>query len=133
MAETIFVDTNEITELPLDVTQLTLQNKLKNHKIISASLHLKKLQEQKKEAKEAKRTAETRQCEAIITLMLEAPHGITKAQILAAGESIEFVATLNRYRAYLARNGIYTLKKRKVEKEMLYFLDPIRTEIQDDQ
>ena len=112
--------------LSSDIVQLTDINKATIASIVGKATEAMQIRKERENAKAAKRSAEERQMESILLAMLEAPNGVTKADILVAAETDTFIAATNKFRAYLRRKNAYTLKKRTVDKKPLYVLDPIR-------
>ena len=122
---TIIVTDNPIIMTP-SVTTLSKTTLDRIAGIIKMITEASDIRKGRENAKAAKQTAQDRQMEAILLAMLESPTGITKGDILVAGEAVEFMATINKFRAYLRRNNVYTLKKSTKDKKPLYMLDPVR-------
>ncbi len=109
-----------------DITTLNQSNLDKINSIVGKAIEADSIRKLKADTKANKQTAEDKQMDSILLSMLESPSGITKSDILVAAESESFIGSVNKFRAYLRRKNVYSLKKKTVDKQVLYVLDPIR-------
>lgn len=79
----------------------------------------------KKAKIQAKKAAE-REMHQVTIALLENPAGLNAAGIVSETSSDNLASVLARFRAYLKANNIYTLKKRRLKGDNIYYLDPVR-------
>lgn len=117
----IIVDDNPTIITPL-ILEDTPENQHLRRAIVKRAVEAQKVHIEKNNQKRA----DERQMQSVYLQLLEAPKGLTQGEILAATDSVNLISVLGRIRGYLKHNGLYTLEKRRIEKENRYYLDPVR-------
>jgi hypothetical protein len=109
-----------------NVTEISQQLRTKIDRIILKAKEAADLTRSITNAKTAKKNLELRKMESVLLVLLETPQGVGRGEILIAADDMDFVPVINKFRAYLRKNNTYTLKKRLVNKQPIYFVDPVR-------
>lgn len=122
----IIITVDENPDIYTDVKILTQENHQLINNVMQAAIQAANLIKERDAEKAKKKTAEERQMQAIMLIFLESPTGITKGEMLAAGESENLISTIAKFRKYLSIKNQYVIKKRTAKKQSLYILDPVR-------
>ena len=98
--------------------QITDENEAVIAKIIDVAKKAKAASDAKKSAK----TASIRETEAAVEALLEAPNGLSKAELLAASDCVNISSIVIRIRNRIKSDKIFTLEKKGKGDSTVYFL-----------